>query len=76
MCAGMVSRLLSMLARLDHLPKEGLTIAIDMHLIPRYDRVPGPELTRSRSKDGTGLFERYITAQRIDDDMRLVLGCL
>ena len=69
----MVSGLLSMLAKLDH-PSEGLTIAIDMCLIFRYGRVPGPELTRSKA--GTDLLERYITAQRVDDDLGLVLGCL
>ena len=41
------------LAKMDHLLNEGRIIAIDMHQIPRYDRVSGSELTRSRSKDGT-----------------------
>lgn len=74
--ARMVSRLLVNLNKLGQIPREGLTIAIDMHLIPRYDRIKGPELTRSKSKAGTGLFERYITAQCVDDNARLILGCL
>ena len=34
------------------------------------------DLTRSRRKNGTGTFERYITAQCVDDGSRLVLGVL
>ena len=30
-----------------------ITIAIDKHLIPRYDKRPGPELLRSKSKKRT-----------------------
>ena len=70
-----VSKLLSMLAGINHLPKEGLDIAFDMHKIGRYDRKPGPELTSSKSKNGTSKFERYITAQCVNEDMRLILGC-
>ena len=43
---------------------EVMTVAIDMHLIPRWDKKPGMDLTRSRRKNGTGTFERYITAMR------------
>ena len=33
------------------IPKKGMTVAVDMHLIPRYDKMAGEELTRSdRSK--------------------------
>ena len=69
----MASGLLSMLAKLDHPSKEGPTIAIDMCLIFRYGRVPGPELTRSKA--GTDLLE-YITAQCVDEDPGPVLGCI
>ena len=44
---------LGTLKRLGKFPKKGLGIAIDMHLIPRYDRVPGEELTCSKHKNGT-----------------------
>ena len=50
-----------------------------MHLrIPRWDKKPRTAWTiaRSRRKNGTGTFERYITAQCVDDGSRLVLGVL
>ena len=43
-----------------------IDVAIDMHLIPRYDKRYGAELVRSKAKDGTHVFERYITIQCID----------
>ena len=58
------------------IPKEGMTIAIDMHLIPRYDEIPDEELTRSRQKKGTMYFERYITAQCVDNKIRINLGAI
>lgn len=64
------------LRRLDMLPEDGLTVAIDMHLISRYDRTRGEELTRSRYKNGTKYFERYATVQCVNDGARLHLGCL
>ena len=45
-----------------------------MHLIPRYDRVLGEELTRSKYKNGTTYFERYMTVQCVNDKMRTVLA--
>ena len=53
---------------------EVMTIAIDMHLIPRWDKKPGTDLTRSRRKNGTGTFEGYITAQCVDGGPRPVLS--
>ena len=53
-----------------------MTIAIDMHLIPRWDKKSGTDLTRSRRKNSTGTFERDITAQCVDGGPRLVLGVL
>ena len=61
------------LKRLDKFPKKGFDITVDMHLIPRYDRVPGAELTRSKYKNGTTYFERYITVQCVNDGMRIAL---
>jgi len=55
---------------------EGLEVAIDMHLIPRYDKSHGAELVGSKHKAGTNLFERYITVQCVMRDRRLVLGVL
>ena len=61
---------------LGQVSKKGMVIAIDMHLIPRWDKEPGIDLTRSRRTNGTGTFERYITAQCVDGGPRLVLGVL
>ena len=61
---------------LGQVSNEGMVIAIDMHLIPRWDKKPGIDLTRSRRKNGTWTFERYITAQCVDGGSRLVLGVL
>lgn len=67
-------RYLGQITRHRKKPKGGFTFAIDMHLIPRYDRQPGEELTRSRQKSGTTYFERYVSIQCVDKGMRLVMG--
>ncbi|MXX21290.1 MAG: transposase [Cenarchaeum sp. SB0665_bin_23] len=64
------------LKQLYKLPKDGIVVAIDMHLIPRYDRIRGEELARSKYKNGTKYFERYVTLQCVNDDIRLNLVCL
>ncbi len=71
-----VSGQLDRLGQAGMLPVEGLTVAIDMHLISRYDRTRGPELARSRYKNGTKYFERYITAQAVNPGARLNLAAL
>lgn len=53
-----------------------LTLAVDMHLIPRYDKEHGEELTRSKPKKSTEFFERYITIQCVNKTKRLILGVL
>ena len=63
------------LKRLKILPK-WLTLAIDLHLIPRYDRNRGEELITSRYKNGTKYFEGYITVQCVDKKVHLILGVL
>ena len=71
-----------MSANLERLQSLGLfagkrvDIAIDMHLIPRWDRKHGAELVRSKSKGKTGSFERYIAAQCIKPGMQMVLALL
>ncbi len=62
------------LKKLGKLPKDGLVIAIDAHLICRYDRTRGAELARSRYKNGTMFFERYVTVQCVNDGARVHLG--
>ena len=51
-------------------------LAIDMHLIPRYDKTHGEELMNSKPKNGTDTFERYITIQSLIPGARLVMGSL
>ena len=48
-----IAEQLDTLKKLSRFTKKGLDIAIDMHLIPRYDRVHSEELTRSKYKNGT-----------------------
>ena len=72
----MVAEQLAKLKKLNIFSKYGLTIAIDLHLIPRYDRNRGEELIKSRYKNGTKHFEGYITVQCVDKNAHLVLGVL
>ena len=74
--AGSVRVQLDAMHELGQVADEGMTIAIYIHLIPRWDKKPGIDLARSRRKNGTGTFERYITAQCVDGGPRLVLGVL
>ena len=53
-----------------------IDIAIDMHLIRRWDRKYGAELVRSKSKGKTGSFERYIAAQCLKPGIQMVLALL
>ena len=53
-----------------------IDIAIDMHLIRRWDRKHGAELVRSKSKGKTGSFERYIAAQCINPGIQMALALL
>ena len=71
--AGSLCVQLDAMHELGQVADEVMTVAIDMHLIPRWDKKPGMDLARSRRKNGTGTFERYITAQCVDDGSRLVL---
>ena len=45
-----------------------------MRLICRYDRKPGDETTRSKSKNVTTYFKRYITARYVNRRICLNLG--
>ena len=61
---------------LGQIADEVMTVVIDMHLGPRWDKKPGINLTRSRRKNRTRTFERYVTVQCVDGGPRLVLGVL
>ena len=56
------------------IPRKGLPIAADMHKIARFDKRPGPELTRSKYDRGTKYFERYITVSCTAGRARITLG--
>ena len=64
----MVSSQVSQLEDLGMLGHRRMNVAIDMHLIPRWDHKHGAELVRSKAKRGTHLFERYITVQWRDPE--------
>ena len=51
-------------------------VAIDKHLIPRYDKKWENKLVRSRRKGSTNVFETYITAQCVNAGSRLNLAVL
>lgn len=51
-------------------------VAIDMHLISRYDKRYGAELVRSKTKSSTYVFERYVTIQCLVRRIYLALGVL
>ena len=70
-------QLLDAMHELGQVADEGMAIATDMYsIIPRWDKKSGTDLTRSRRKNSTRTFERYITAQCVDGEPRLVLGVL
>lgn len=61
------------LSNLRCLPKK-MDLAIDMHLIARYDKKRSKHLRRSKHKNGTTWFETYITIQCLNSGIRLVLA--
>lgn len=65
---------------ISHLKKIGflnkpVTVAIDKHFICRYDKKDSPYLIKSRSKNGTTLFEGYGTIQSVEEICRAQIGC-
>ena len=68
-----ITRAILLLQQKDMVPVKW-DLAIDMHLIPRYDKKPNPNLIKGREKSGTKLFERHITIQSIVHGRRLTLG--
>ena len=52
-----------------------VTVAIDKHLIPRYDKLPNHSLIKSKSKNSTNSFESYCTMQCVEKRIRAQLGC-
>lgn len=75
--ADTVSHSLNVLYKLKAIKRnKPIDIAIDMHLIPRYDKTIDKHITRSKPKAGTCHFERYITIQCVVPECRLVIGHL
>ena len=73
---GMVSSHLDRLQSLGLLRGRRMDVAIDMHLIRRWDRKHEAELVRSKSKGRTGTFERYVVAQCVRPGVQLALALL
>ena len=65
---------------ISHLRKLGMfripiTVAIDKHFIPRYDKTDNdPYLVKSKSKNSTTLFEGYGTIQCVEESCRAQIG--
>ena len=64
---------------LSHLKKMGflcksITVAIDKHFIPRYDKTDSPYLVKSKPKNGTDTFEGYGTIQCVEKSCRAQIG--
>ena len=59
----------------DRFPKRPV-VAIDKHLILRYDKKWENKLVRSQRKSSTNVFETYITAQCVNAGSRLNLAVL
>ena len=60
--AGKISEQVDTLKSLGLL-RSGMDVALDMHLIPRWDAKKTADLARSKMKSGTTWFERYVTVQ-------------
>ena len=71
-----ISSQLARLRQMGRIPADGMTIAIDAHLIPCYCKDHGSEMIHSRSKQGTDYFIRYVTAQCVDRGARLMLAAI
>ncbi len=67
---------LDRLQELGMLAGRKMDVAIDMHLIPRWDSNHNEDVVRSKSKGKTGSFERYVTAQCVNRRMNLALGVI
>ena len=55
-------------------PCRGAALAIDTHLIRRYDEKFGDELVPSRARGIMGVFERHVTVQITDAGRRLTIA--
>lgn len=53
---------------------KSITVAIDKHLIPRYDKNPDEFLIKSRAKSSTTNFESYCTMSSVEEKCRACLG--
>lgn len=51
-----------------------VTIAIDKHFIPRYDKADDSYLVKSKPKKGTTKFEGYCTVQYVEAQCRAQIG--
>lgn len=53
-----------------------MDVALDMHLMPRWDSKKGEDLARSKKKGGTTYFERYVTVQCIKAGTQVVTAAV
>ena len=57
-----ISSQIDNLRRMGKIPADDMTVATDAHLTLCYCKDHGSEMIRSRSKQGTDYFIRYVTA--------------
>lgn len=60
-----ISGQIGTMRRLGMIPGK-MDVALDMHLIPRWDAKKTADLVRSKMKNGTTWFERYVTVQIVN----------
>ena len=51
-----------------------MDVAVDMHLIPRWDAKKTADLVRSKMKGGTTWFERYVTVQVVNAGSQITVA--
>ena len=68
-----VRRHIKTLRKKGKIPKKGVTIAIDLHKIERYDKDQTDDLTHSKYSNGTAYFERYMTVSCVDKKVKINL---
>lgn len=75
-CKSMVEEMVNICRKSELFQAKDVLVAIDKHLIPRYDRGDITGLVRSQLKQGSTLFECYATMQVASGSVRAILDCI
>lgn len=68
-----ISGQICILRRLGMIPGK-MDVALDMHLIPRWGAKKTADLARSKMKNGTTWFERYVTVQIVNAGSQITVA--